>query len=118
MRSKGIGSFAKSTSAQHFYQYTAFHLLPQQEPSVSESIGNTEESSRARAGDAQDEPQRCIDAAQAHLHLDLLDLDERVTNIRGIPHKGKKVLPSTVCSFMTLSGHSNGNATAWASICR
>ena len=65
-------------------------LLSQQELSAPESTGTTDESTGQLAGDAQDDAQRCIDAAQAHLHLDLLGLDERVTNIRGIPHKGKK----------------------------
>ena len=88
MHSKGIGSFAKSTSAQHFYQYTAFHLLPQQELSAPESIGHTEESSCARAGDAQDDAQRCIDAAQAHLHLDLLGLDLFLSNQAGWGGRG------------------------------
>ena len=31
-----------------------------------------------------------LDAAQAHLHLDLLGLDETCTNIRLIPHKGRR----------------------------
>ena len=31
-----------------------------------------------------------IDAAQAHQHLDLLGLDETCTNIRSIPHKGRR----------------------------
>ena len=31
-----------------------------------------------------------LDAAQAHLHLDLLGLDETSTNIRLIPHKGRR----------------------------
>ena len=65
-------------------------LLSQQELSAPESTANTEESTGQLAEDAQDDAQRCIDAAQAHLHLDLLGLDERATNIRGIFHKGKK----------------------------
>ena len=31
-----------------------------------------------------------LDAAQAHQHLDLLGLDETCTNIRLIPHKGRR----------------------------
>ena len=65
-------------------------LRLQQELSAPESIGTTEESTGHLAGDAQDDAQRCIDAAQAHLHLDLLGLDETCTNIRLIPHKGRR----------------------------
>ena len=32
--------------------------------------------------------------------------------------RARKVEPKTACSLMTLSGRSNGNATAWASTCR
>ena len=40
--------------------------------------------------DAQKGAQIDLDAAQAHWHLDLLGRDERDTNIRAIPHKGKQ----------------------------
>ena len=40
--------------------------------------------------DAQKGAQLDLDAAQAHWHLDLLGRDERDTNIRAIPHKGKQ----------------------------
>ena len=64
-------------------------LLGQQELSASESFGTTEESPGHLAGDAQDNAQRTIDAAQAHWHLDLIGRDERDVHIRAIPHKGK-----------------------------
>ena len=64
-------------------------LLPQQELSAPESIGTTETSTGQLAGDAQDDAQLIIDAAQAHWHLDLLGRDERDVHIRAIPHKGK-----------------------------
>ena len=64
-------------------------LLSQQELSAPESIGTTETSTGQLTGDAQDDAQLTIDAAQAHWHLDLLGRDERDVHIRAIPHKGK-----------------------------
>lgn len=55
------------------------------------SIGTTEVTQQAIALCAQNDAQtRQLDAAQAHWHLDLLGRDERETNIRLIPHKGKR----------------------------
>ena len=64
-------------------------LLGQQEVLAPKSIGTTKESSPPKGGDAQDDAQLTIDAAQAHWHLDLLGRDERDVHIRAIPHKGK-----------------------------
>ena len=82
-------------------------LLPQQVLSAPESIGTTDESDGQLAVDAQDDAQRRIDVAQAHLHLDLLGLDEQA-NIRGIPHKGKKA-----SAFNGVFAHDLERANEW-----
>ena len=65
-------------------------LLAEQCVTARLSTGTTEKSSPPRGGRARKRAHLVLDAAQAHLHLDLIGLDERCTNLRFIPHKGRR----------------------------
>ena len=69
-------------------------------PTVAQPIKSSKQLSPSQGGLAPAKPCKpplksscsglTLDAAQAHLHLDLLGLDETCTNIRLIPHKGRR----------------------------
>ena len=65
-------------------------LLGEQCVTARLSPGTTEKSSASKGGRARKRAHLALDAAQAHWHLDLLGLDETCTNIRFIPHKGRR----------------------------
>jgi len=64
-------------------------LLNKQQVAASGCTVTTELDPGERGECAHGGAQLIIDAAQAHLHLDLLGRDERDVHIRAIPHKGK-----------------------------
>ena len=64
-------------------------LLDKQQVAASGCTVTTDLDPPERAECAQGGAQLIIDAAQAHLHLDLLGRDERDVHIRAIPDKGK-----------------------------